>query len=999
MEALAGYPPQSWLRGALSYRDVVHAEDLERVLQTVDRHTAAGDSRFDQCYRIVSRSGEARWVRQRTFVSRDDRHRATHYHNYLWEISDHARPAGEPVGQANRSASVHALIEALLHVETPKQIYELAVEHLPPTQGARGAAIYRRGKTGKMRLAACGRLVESAARRLEGYCPWDASRHPFQPVAIGDPRDEVAGLDLPAERREAVPGAMLLLPLCFGSELLGQIAIFYDHPHDIPPAEIPVASTLSRCISLAVARARSRRDLKRALDIQRQTTDELTVLNELLGLAVGDKPLAEILEKVLDIVLRTPWLPLQKKAGIFLLEGDKLRLAAQRDLSPALLSTCRQVPLGKCFCGRAAETRALQFSACVDERHEIRYEGMPPHGHYSVPLISGGELTGVLVLYVDDGHVSKPWERRFLSLLSHTLGGILSRKRAAEDLGLLADLFTHSNEGSFITDREGTILRVNASFSRITGYAAEDVLGHNPRVWKSDRQDKEFYRRMWQSIAATGEWRGEIWNRKKGGELYPAWLNIHSVRNAAGVVTHYVANFHDISEWKEAQSQIERLAHYDTLTGIPNRALLLDRLGVAIAQAERRSKSLAVMFVDIDRFKRVNDSAGHGGGDELLKIVARTLGDVVRAGDTIGRYGGDEFIVVLTDLARGEAGQQAAIVAEKIGSRLRRPVLLNGQEMEITASIGIALYPDDGTAATELVRNADTAMYHAKEGGRDRIACFNSGMNQRIIDRLNVERALRRAIRSGEFALHYQPRVNVASGKVVALEALVRWVRGGGTLQSPADFIPVAEESGLITSIGEWVLRTGCRQKKRWREAWRGEDVGHVSVNVSPRQFRDPGFAATVARILAETGLPASCLELEITENVLMDNDGQVRRRLQELKAVGVRLAIDDFGTGYSSLGYLKAFPVDVLKIDRTFIDGLPDDHNDAAIVRAIIAMAHSLGLRVVAEGVETEAQLAFLRDLGCDEYQGYLSSAPLSAAEIEARCFPGMEPCGAEAN
>lgn len=444
---------------------------------------------------------------------------------------------------------------------------------------------------------------------------------------------------------------------------------------------------------------------------------------------------------------------------------------------------------------------------------------------------------------------------------------------------------------------------------------------------------------------------------------------------------------------KQAEETIRRLASYDGLTGLPNRELLKDRLNVLLAQANRKKGQIAVMFLDLDWFKVINDTVGHSAGDELLQRVARRLNSLVRDGDTVARLGGDEFTVVLPEVSRV---QDAVYVAERILESLRRSWILKGKKFHVTASIGIAMYPSDGGDTETLLKNADTAMYRAKDQGRDNYELYTPTMNARFAERVELENSLHQGLERGEFVVFYQPQVDIGSGRIVGTEALVRWKHPERGLVSPVEFIPVAEETGLIVPLGTWVLRTACAQNKTWQQA--GLPPTRVAVNLSARQFHQRDLADTIAQVLDETGLDPQHLQLEITEGVAMNEAEFTSAMLRDLKKTGIQIAIDDFGTGHSSLSYLKRFPIDTLKIDRSFVGGLTEDPNDVAIVTVIIAMAHALNLRVIAEGVETREQLAFLKQQGCHEIQGYLCGRPAPAEAVEEllqrhRIFPVGQP------
>ena len=559
-----------------------------------------------------------------------------------------------------------------------------------------------------------------------------------------------------------------------------------------------------------------------------------------------------------------------------------------------------------------------------------------------------------------------------------TIADVTTRRQDEEQLRLALTVFRNSVEAIIVTDAEERILSVNRAFTEVTGYSPEEALGNTPRMLRSGHHDKSFYDAMWCDIKTLGFWQGEIHDRRKDGTLYPSALSISAVRNTLERTTHYVAVFSDITERKASEARIAYLAQHDPLTGLPNRTLLQDRLDQALAHAVRHGSRIAVLFLDLDRFKTINDSLGHMTGDRLLQGVALRLSDCTRETDTISRQGGDEFLIVLTDV---DGPDDAARVAEKILDRLGPPFDIDGQLLATSFSIGIALFPDDGKCAESLMKNADTAMYHAKESGRNTYRFFDEVMNINALERLQLENALRQALDNQEFCLYYQPQVNLASGRIIGVEALLRWFNGvlGGV--PPSSFIPLAEECGLIVPIGRWVLHQACRQAKAWQA--QGYAPIPVAVNLSAMQFRRADMVATVREALEASGLSPQWLELELTESLLMQSGAQVENTLAELKALGVRMSIDDFGTGYSSLAYLKRFPVDCLKIDRSFVNDLIDDPDDAAIVRAVIQLGRSLRLDVIAEGTETHEQLDVLRAEGCVAAQGYVFSPPLPAEAL----------------
>ena len=568
--------------------------------------------------------------------------------------------------------------------------------------------------------------------------------------------------------------------------------------------------------------------------------------------------------------------------------------------------------------------------------------------------------------------------RRLITALARDIS---KRIQADEKLRQAAVVFDNAQEGIVVTDQHARILAVNPAFREITGYAEAEVLGETPAKFKSGRHDAAFYQRMWGALASTGRWQGEVWDRRRNGEIYPKWLSISAVRDAAGATIRYVALFADITHLKESEARLEHLAHFDVLTDLPNRLLFNSRLEHALERARRHGQRVALLFLDLDRFKTVNDSLGHPAGDELLIEVARRIRKRLREEDTLARLGGDEFVILLEQV---DEAQFAAVVAQEVLNTLRAPVHLGGgHEVFIGASIGISLFPEDADDATRLVSSADAALYLAKEQGRDTYRFYTESLTAAANEHLALETRLRRALDQGEFVLHYQPLLDDRHGGVIGVEALARWQPPGEALVPPARFIPIAEETGLIAPLGAWILRAACAQARAWMDA--GLPPLVMAVNLSARQFQAGDVVELVRAALAETGLPAARLELELTESVIMADAEQSIATLDALTALGVRLAIDDFGTGYSSLAYLKRFPIDKLKIDRGFVAGLADDADDREIAATIIAMARGLHLDVLAEGVETEQQLALLRQFGCDQYQGYLFSRPLPADEFAA--------------
>ena len=563
--------------------------------------------------------------------------------------------------------------------------------------------------------------------------------------------------------------------------------------------------------------------------------------------------------------------------------------------------------------------------------------------------------------------------------LAFIIDDVTERKEAETTLRQYARIFENTTEGIMVTDPGLKIIAVNDAFTSITGYSMDDVRNMTPKILRSDQHDDVFYETLWDSIQRYGTWQGEIYNRRKNGEIYPEWMAISTIHDDQGTTLNYFAIFSDISAIKKSQEELNRLAHYDHLTGLANRLLFNTRLEHAIEQADRDNEKIAVLLLDLDRFKSVNDSLGHAVGDQLLVQVAGRLKACLREEDTLARQGGDEFIFIFEGI---KELNDSLWLAEKILTNIEKPFDLNEHEVVITASVGISIYPDDGQDVVTLLRQADLAMYKAKKQGKNRHVSYTEDLNTDSIHNLTLATQLRQGLERNEFILHYQPQVSLQSGLVTGFEALIRWRHPVKGLVMPSEFIQLAEDSGFIEKIGEWALYEACRQCKSWQT--NRKNSYFVAVNLSAIQFIYSDIVSTVENILAKTGLEGRYLELEITETSLMYHEEQVMTKLDSLKALGVSLSIDDFGTGYSSLSYMKDFPIDKLKIDRSFVKNLPDDRQNAAISKAIIAMAKSLRMIVIAEGTETNRQRDFLTTYGCDEMQGYLFSRPLPANEIE---------------
>ncbi|GLU31807.1 EAL domain-containing protein [Trinickia caryophylli] len=604
--------------------------------------------------------------------------------------------------------------------------------------------------------------------------------------------------------------------------------------------------------------------------------------------------------------------------------------------------------------------------------HQMRHVGV---------LDDKGALVGLLSLSDILNNVESEFIHELQAALRERDGALLASQR---HLRLADRVFESTRDGVMITGLDGTIERVNPAFVELTGYEQAEVVGRDARLLSSGRESAAFHRAFWAALAECGYWQGEIWNRRKDGELFLAHLSVSSISDAQGQPSHFAAIFSDITKRRVAEERLSYLATHDVLTDLPNRTLFNERLEQALARARRSLRRVAVMFVDLDRFKLINDTLGHAVGDETLKVVAQRLKRAVRATDTVARLGGDEFTIVVEDI---DSVRDAGQIAQTVLSAVGQPIRAAGTNVFVTPSIGISLFPDDGGTTRQLLMQADRAMYDAKDAGKNGFRFFSGQMHAAALERMTLEAALHDALAAGQFCLHYQPQYDLASGAIVGVEALIRWNHPQRGMLLPAQFVPLAEECGLIVPIGAWVLNEACRQARTWLDE--GFDFGRIAVNLSGVQCRDEGFLHLLADVLAEAGLPPARLQLELVQTATMTGREQTKAVLNDLSRRGVSLAVDDFGTGYSAFEYLHALPVDTLKIDRSFLGRIDIEGKQAAIVKAMVAMAKTLGLPVVAQGVEQPAQLRFLREIGCDRAQGYWLARPGAARTLSRNKAP----------
>ena len=704
---------------------------------------------------------------------------------------------------------------------------------------------------------------------------------------------------------------------------------------------------------------------------------------------IGIKDRQELLQRVCRILVEIGGLDF---VCIFLADGDRgpFQMAASAGNDRGLLAHWRHPPLvaGPALCVGRPDLARRVVCRQGDVDSETGCRAAIDFGFHSctgLPLKIDDRESGRLALFSDDPDRFDDAEfdllERLARGLSHALEALAQdalRREAEEHLRLASRVFDNSTEGIIITDAGNNILMVNKMFTTITQYGPEEVMGKNPRMLSSGKQDASFYRTMWESLQEIGEWHGEIHNRRKDGQFYPEWLTVSAVKDKFGVVTNYVAVFSDLTARKEIEERINFLAYYDALTGLPNRQLFVDRLRQALAQAERSHGSAGVVFLDFDRFSMINETFGHAVGDQLLKEAARRLQRSVRHSDSVARIGSDEFTVILPNL---EDPHDAARVAQKILDVIAEPMPFMDHEVFISASIGIAVFPSDGRDAEALIQNAEIAMYRAMRDGGGCYRFYTPDMNASSFQRITLESKLHHALDRGELTLCYQPLVEARSMSIVGAEALLRWSRPHDGVIEPNVFVPLLEENGLIVPVGEWVLRTACGHNREWREA--GQAGLFVAVNFSAQQFHEPRLAKTIQRVVRDAGGDPRFLEIELTERAMMHNAEETIKELRRLKAIGARVSIDDFGTGYSSLSYLKRFPIDTLKIDMSFVHDALHSPDASAIVKAIIAMSRALKLTTIAEGVETWEQAEFLRTQGCDLLQGYYFGRPMPHDEF----------------
>jgi diguanylate cyclase (GGDEF)-like protein/PAS domain S-box-containing protein len=708
--------------------------------------------------------------------------------------------------------------------------------------------------------------------------------------------------------------------------------------------------------------------------------------NQVLELLSKGAPLKEVLETLIrDVEQDNP----QMRCAILLLDEDgKHLLFGAAPSLPATFNRCihgLEIGPQPGPCGTAAHTRQRVIIEDLwtdpnGARYREMLENLALRSSCSEPILSSnGRLLGTFDIFQPHAHLPDDEELSTAQDAVKLAAISIERYQTGEALRLAASIYQNTSEAMMITDEKNRIISINPAFTKVTGYG-DEVIGEDPECLGSGAHDEGFFRELWSSLNDTGEWRGEIWNRRKNGEQFIEWLTINTIYDSGGEVHRRVSLFSDITERKKTDALIWRQANYDSLTKLPNRRLFTDRLEQGIKVAYRENKNMALLFLDLDRFKEVNDTLGHHIGDELLVEAARRIKACVRESDTVARLGGDEFTVILKEL---RDLSPIGGIAQAIIDSLSEPFKLRDEQAFVSASIGVTVYPEDGLLAEELLKNADQAMFAAKQNGRNRVNYFTKSMQAAAQQRMRLIQDIHQALDEDQFSVHYQPIVALASGRIHKAEALVRWKHPEQGFISPAAFIPVAEETGAIHEIGNWVFQEAAQRIKAWRSTY--DPDFQVSINKSPVQFLAEGAVKNEwLEYLRQQEVTPKGVVIEITEGVLLKANANCYERLHHLRQAGMQVAIDDFGTGYSSLAYLKRFEIDYLKLDKSFVDNLETDASDHALSEAIIVMAHKLGIRVVAEGVESEAQRTILKKIGCDYAQGYLFAKPMPADEFE---------------
>ena len=732
---------------------------------------------------------------------------------------------------------------------------------------------------------------------------------------------------------------------------------------------------------------------KTALELQSEL-ESSNAITEVIRRLLSDDPIEVLLRDVLSIILKVEWLSVLKKGSIHLYDKDNdiLRMVAHVNLDEELVDRCHEIPLGHCLCGRAALLQEIVYKSTIDEDHRIHFDGMDQHGHYCLPIIHTKELLGVLNLYLVENHVESEREKKFLDCIVNTIAGLLIRKTEEYDKTKYEAIVRNSKSGIVFTCANWNVSCVNPAFLEMMDYSDEgEVLGkHFKEFHKGIKDyDEEFYAGMKATLEQVGFWDGEMKCRKKGGEFFIINMTITPIRDAHNKLTIYAWFFRDISYEKSYEKKLLELAFKDPLTSLLNRNAFEERLLQQVLTGKRNKQSHAILYISMDKFKKVNDEFGPSAGDAALKEVGTRIQDCVKKGtDTIARIEGDKFGVILAEI--GDVNNVGRIVG-RIISIIKIPFLHEGKSIHLSCSVGISIFPRDSADAGMLLKAADTALQRIKETSAGNYKFSSQEMVEESLRVTELERALKVALKKDdELFLLYQPKFCLLTGKFVGVEALIRWDRPGHGLVSPADFIPIAEETDLIIEIGWWVITKATRQGALWRK--QGLPPINIAINLSTRQFNKDELVGRIKAALADTGLPAENFELEITETTAATNEKKTIRVMNEIIKIGVTFSLDDYGTGHASINYLRKFPVSTLKIDRSFLSG---EVVDEALFEGIIAMSDALGLKTVAEGVETEEHMKWLRGIGCTLAQGYFCSRPVTPEQISELLAQGGKPMG----
>lgn len=937
-----GLDPRALERGEPPFADLMHPEDLPRVATEVERHATLGRDRFRQEYRLRNGQSGWRWVEDHTWIERGSDGVPVAYNGVLLDVTE--RKHAE-LGLELAASTVPALLES----EPLSPLIQRVLERLGLGMGADRVYIFEMHGDAQSPDLLASQRFEWCQEGVEAQ----VDNPDLQDLAFGllFPRwlellradRAVAGAvtEFPVEERALLQAqqiqSLIVVPVSLRGRLWGFVGF------DAVACVRHWSSAEERVLRLTAAALGAAIEQERMVETLRESEQRNRLALESAGAGTWE------------------WRP--GRPSVWSEEYYRLLGLDSEVDQPGYERWLQSVHPDDRAWVDASVAQAQDSGTPLSIEYRIQTPELRTRWVQSVGrqrLDADGRIDGRIGILLD----------------------IDARKQAEERLRLSAAVIDSTRDGVVVTNLDAGIVAVNRAYCEITGYSEAELLGKNPNMLQSGRHDDRFFREMWDSLSATGHWQGEIWSRRRNGEVFPEWLTISVVRDESGRPGHYVGVVTDISRLKQTEADLAKLAHYDPLTGLPNRLLAQSRLDYAIERAEHDGRRLALLFVDMDRFKTVNDSLGHQVGDELLCAVGERFRKAVGVADTVARLGGDEFLVIVENVGDARA---AADVARDLLECLSAPFLLpSGHEVFADASVGISLFPEDGSTSIDLVRSADAALYRAKDLGRNTFHFYTPSLVDAASDRLELEGRLRRALARDEFVVHYQPLLSCETSELMGVEALVRWQPTGEPLVYPARFIALAEETGLIGALGDWVLETACRQVQRWRRTT-SPDL-RLSVNMSARQLRQPEFPDRVTRILSDTGLDPDALELEITESMLMEHGSMVIGTLHALRSLGVRVAIDDFGTGYSSLAYLKRLPLDTLKIDRSFVADIPSHEGGAEIAAAIIALAHTLHLDVLAEGVENDAQLRFLQAQGCDYFQGFLISPGVTADELSAR-------------